>query len=296
MSRNLFGTRPGLYSDHVLLSWLSGIRASSPPKPRSEDLEGFRAAQRLAYDCALAIGNELHEGDTEEDTAAKLQAWLSDHGAPRYLHRPFAWFGEHSRFSGYEGFHDYHPGKRRLKAEDVVILDVSPIVHGYTGDIGYTLSLSPSPALREAQAFLRELRAELPELFMSRLGTAQIWRELDRRLRAAGYTNCHALYPFSTLAHRVYHMSSVHTYLPRVPLESFGLDWFSGLAQNAFLTHGLFKEILNPDHRGSKLGLWAIEPHLGGAGFGAKFEEILVVEPNRAYWLDDDVPHMKQAL
>src|SRR5262249_60087328 len=41
-------------------------------------------------------------------------------------------------------------------------------------------------------------------------------------------------------------------------------------------------------------GLWAIEPHLGGTGFGAKFEELLVVEPGgRAFWLDDDLPHVK---
>lgn len=40
-------------------------------------------------------------------------------------------------------------------------------------------------------------------------------------------------------------------------------------------------------------GLWAIEPHIGAQGFGAKFEELLVVEPDRAFWLDDDVPHRR---
>jgi hypothetical protein len=45
------------------------------------------------------------------------------------------------------------------------------------------------------------------------------------------------------------------------------------------------------EHHGSKLGVWAIEPHLGAEGFGAKFEEILVVTPEGARWLDDQVPH-----
>ncbi|MBL8915834.1 MAG: hypothetical protein JNM17_34365 [Archangium sp.] len=31
---------------------------------------------------------------------------------------------------------------------------------------------------------------------------------------------------------------------------------------------------------------------IGWPGGGAKFEELLVVEPHRAWWLDDDVPHM----
>lgn len=42
-------------------------------------------------------------------------------------------------------------------------------------------------------------------------------------------------------------------------------------------------------------GLWAVEPHLGFRGTGAKFEEILVVtdsgDPEEsAFWLDDDLP------
>lgn len=39
-------------------------------------------------------------------------------------------------------------------------------------------------------------------------------------------------------------------------------------------------------------GLWAIEPHIGKDAFGVKFEEILVVTKNDAYWLDDDLPHV----
>jgi len=30
-----------------------------------------------------------------------------------------------------------------------------------------------------------------------------------------------------------------------------------------------------------------IEPHIRAGEFGAKFEELLIVEPGRAYWLDD---------
>lgn len=45
--------------------------------------------------------------------------------------------------------------------------------------------------------------------------------------------------------------------------------------------------MLNVSHRGLKTGVWAIEPHLRADGWGAKFEELLVVEDGRAYWLDD---------
>jgi len=41
-------------------------------------------------------------------------------------------------------------------------------------------------------------------------------------------------------------------------------------------------------------GLWAFEPHIARGGVGAKWEELLVIEPRRAYWLDDDLPHVRQ--
>ena len=43
-------------------------------------------------------------------------------------------------------------------------------------------------------------------------------------------------------------------------------------------------------------GLWAVEPHLGFRGVGAKFEELLVVTETDAYWLDDDLPHVRRWL
>ncbi|OXH82904.1 Xaa-Pro aminopeptidase, partial [Burkholderia multivorans] len=41
-------------------------------------------------------------------------------------------------------------------------------------------------------------------------------------------------------------------------------------------------------------GLWAVEPHLGFAGVGAKFEELLVITEDDAYWLDDGLPHVRR--
>jgi hypothetical protein len=40
--------------------------------------------------------------------------------------------------------------------------------------------------------------------------------------------------------------------------------------------------------------MWAIEPHLGFRGVGVKFEELLVVTDADAYWLDDDLPHVRR--
>ena len=265
-----------------------------------EEKAGFRAAQRLAYRAAITVAGELREGMTERAAAALLATWLGDHGAWRFLHRPFAWFGAHSRFDGYRGFNDFHPSDAPLRPGDVAILDCSPIVDGYVADIGYTTALGEHAGLPAARALLSRLRADLPGLFASRLPTRAIWREVDRQVREAGFDNCHARYPFRVLGHRVYHVGDRGPRLERLatwrpPIGLLALSWFSLRATAAFLGHAVYPELLSPLHRGSKLGLWAIEPHVGGRGFGAKFEEILVVEPGRAYWLDDQVPHVGAA-
>ncbi|MEK7690477.1 MAG: metallopeptidase family M24, partial [Bdellovibrionota bacterium] len=171
----------------------------------------------------------------------------------------------------------------------VFILDTAPIVDGFVGDIGYTHSLVPHLGLEAAKARLLKFRQDLPGFFSSSLTTAEIWEKVDSETRASGFDNIHAMYPFSVLGHRVY----------KVPFSGMpGLLYPFGFhAYWAGSSRGLLPELLSPHHRGEKTGVWAIEPHIGGNGFGAKFEEILVVDPSdahRAWWLSDDVPHMRK--
>lgn len=255
----------------------------------AEAQAGFKKAQRLAYDCVTQVGQQLRVGMTEREAAELLAEYLKRAGSERFIHRPFAWFGEHSRFDAYSGYGDYHPSDRRLTLDDVVILDISPVVDGYTADVGYTLSLTPNPEMDAAMAFLRELRAEIPALFASAMNPKEIWAIINERIAAAGYDNIHARYPFCVLGHRVFRVKKDAVKARRLALGSFG--WFSLETNLQFLKAG-FSAALTPENIGSKLGLWAVEPHIGWAGGGAKFEEILVVDHHGARWLDDDVPHL----
>ena len=49
----------------------------------------------------------------------------------------------------------------------------------------------------------------------------------------------------------------------------------------------MLPEVLSVSHRGAKTGVWAFEPHIRVGDFGCKFEELLVVDDRRAYWLDE---------
>lgn len=101
--------------------------------PPPAELEKFRTAQRTAYECVTQVATRLREGITERETAELLKKHLSDRGITRYLHTPFAWFGEHAAFDGYANYADYHASDRKLREGEAVVLDVSPMVDGYIG-------------------------------------------------------------------------------------------------------------------------------------------------------------------
>ncbi len=266
--------------------------------PERASIEGFRAAQRIAYAAATTVAAELRPGMTERDAARMLKKDLRARGAKLFLHRPFAWFGEHSRFSPNEGdFHAYHPTDMRLEEGMPFILDVSPIVNGYVADIGYSVCPDETPQMLAAKKFLFQLREDLPGLFASARTIPDIYDEVSSRMTDAGFANCHSLYPFRVLGHRVYRLGPIAQRVRplRLPVELMGTDWFSLQALYAFAKNGVVKELLTAENNGTKVGLWAIEPHLGAGGFGMKFEEILAVTPDgRAFWIDDACPHVQE--
>src|SRR5690606_88035 len=121
-----------------------------------------------------------------------LDTYLADHGVRSFFHRSFVWFGDRTRFKGVRTYFDYLPSQRVVRPGEIVILDVAPIVKGYTCDIGYTISLGDNAELAKAKAHLSELRRDLPGMFEAAQAVGgAIWKDIDQRLRGAGYDNIH---------------------------------------------------------------------------------------------------------
>jgi methionine aminopeptidase len=251
---------------------------SSQQKWSEKDYQGFLAAQELALSGAQYIGSLIQPGWSEKQTASLFESYLRDYGVKAFFHRPFVWFGKRTLFAGIQTYKDFMPTNLKVNEGDSIILDAAPIYRGYASDIGYTMSLGENKEVDEAKAFLEELKIEIPELFKSHTG-AEIWKAVDQRIKTAGYQNCHKLYPFGVLGHRLYKLSSR---FPEVQILRFGWQSIAGLAQ-----HGIFSELLAEFSNSDLNGLWAIEPHIGKGQVGAKFEEILVVTPEKTVWLSD---------
>lgn len=261
-------------------------------------LEGFRRSQQIAYAAVTAVERQLQAGMTERDAAHALHDELQKHGVREYFHQPFAWFGERTAFTNFVTPLQFFPTNQRLKQGMPVILDIAPIVDGHASDIGYACKLGENALHDQMLQDLAPYRTLILEGVRARKNMDEIYRDVDRLIDAQGYRNRHAAYPFSVLAHRV-------SFVPQEARTEFKLAGFGvpaisylfGQLAQATRKAGHVTPLWNA-HRASAHpatpGLWAVEPHIGFRGVGVKWEEILVVTDSDAYWLDDDLPHVKR--
>ncbi|MDR6977059.1 Xaa-Pro aminopeptidase [Streptomyces sp. 3330] len=266
----------------------------------SAELRGFRRVQRLAYECAQAVAAELRPGVTERDAARMLREWLRERGVRDWFHLPFAWFGDRTAFTGFRVPLQFFPTGRRLEPGMPFIPDLAPVYEGYTADIGYSGALGAHPVQERLMADLAAHRELILREVRERRSLREIYADVDRLMVRQGYANRHRAYPFGVIAHKVDRVRE-RRFSPR--LFGFGARSLKGLASDALHGHRegwspLWSPYRFSDHP-PKPGLWAVEPHLGFRGTGAKFEEILVVtnsaDPGEsAFWLDDDLPHVRR--
>ena len=260
------------------------------------DLDGFRATQQLAYGCATAVEAMLEPGITERETARRMRWWLQAQGVKDWFHLPYAWFGDRTSFQGFRVAAQFLPTGRRLEPGMPYILDCAPVVDGYTSDIGYAGCLGDNPTWWRMVDDLAAYRSLIVEQVRARTPLRDVYRAVDALIAEQGYENRHRIYPGAVIAHRVWRLDSR---LPRLRLARFGI-------RSLYRLQGELREArrvgrASPLWNGGEAsnhpatpGLWAVEPHIGLGGIGVKFEEILVVTEDDAFWLDDDLPHVRR--
>ncbi|WUW92811.1 M24 family metallopeptidase [Streptomyces sp. NBC_01451] len=263
-------------------------------------MAGFRRVQRLAYECAEAVAARLEPGITEREAARMQREWLRERGVRDWFHLPFAWFGDRTAFVNFRVPLQFFPTGRRLEPGMPFILDLAPVHRGFAADIGYSGSLGANPVQDRLMADLEAHRELILREVRERRPLRRIYEDVDRLMVRQGYANRHRAYPFGVIAHKIDRVRE-RPWAPR--LFGFGTQSLKGLAGDALRGHRegwspLWSPYRFSDHP-PQPGLWAVEPHLGFRGTGAKFEEILVVtdsaDPQEsAFWLDDDLPHVRR--
>jgi Xaa-Pro aminopeptidase len=270
--------------------------SQSIPAPVSpEDQARFREVQQLAYRCVGEVGAALRPGVTERQAAARIRSWLVEHGVEDWFHIPFAWFGDRTTLKGMRNPLRFFPSNRALEEGMPYILDVAPVVGGYTSDIGYAGCLGENAVWNRMLDDLAEYRTLILEQVRERRLFSEIYDAVDQFAAKHGYEPAHHVYPGRVLAHQVWRVRNPG---PKTVVAGFGNRSLRLLARSLLVG---FEEGWSPlwagsvrsDHRPVP-GMWAIEPHLGFRGVGVKFEELMVVTSDDAFWLDDDLPHVRR--
>jgi Xaa-Pro aminopeptidase len=265
------------------LQTIPGLEYLSPAVnslPDEESLETFLQCQRLAFRAVKEVAGLITEGWTERQAAEMVETYLQDSGVKAYFHYPFAWFGERSKFEGMKKYRQALPSERKIREGEVFILDVAPILQNHSCDVGYTGCVGSNPEFDRAMHFLRGLREEIPAMFEGPASGQAIWETVEKKIMDAGFERVYDKYPYGVLGHRIYTTSEAGS-----RFHFLNMGW---QAYWNFASRGVFGQLLTKSLQGDLTGIWAIEPHLGGKGFGAKFEEILVVDNGKARWLETE--------
>ena len=255
----------------------------------------FRAVQQLAYAAAESVGKSLEPGVTEKQAIQRIREYLLERGVQDWFHTPFAWFGDRTAFSNFWTPLKFFPTQRRLEEGMPFILDCAPVRDGYIADIGYAGCLGTNPIYEQLMHDLAEYRSLIVTRVRDAAPLRQIYRDVDALLARHGYDNRHQVYPGRVIAHQV---GRVHSRLPKFIVAGFGIRALQTLVSDLIVERMHHRSPLWADgeisNHPATPGLWAVEPHIGFRDVGVKFEEILVVPPSGdAYWLDDDLPHVR---
>jgi Xaa-Pro aminopeptidase len=279
-----------------------------------EELRKFRDVQRLAYDSAIAVEAELEVGMTEADVCELLEQAQRAANVHQVFHMPFAWFGDRTLLdpawapdvASEEAFAElstrppegpgFFASDTRLEHGMPVIIDLAPIVDGYSSDIGYSCITGDNAVYDELFAGLEPIRDHLLAGVRAGATLRELYHEVDTIIAEHHWVNCHQHYPDRSLGHLVFRVGPD-------PDRASPIPGFGTAAAETLLTTGLeamatggcypvWNDSDYADHPAAP-GLWAVEPHIGRDGIGVKFEELLVVTDDHAYWLDDELPHTR---
>jgi hypothetical protein len=210
-------------------------------------------------------------------------------GVRSFFHLPVALFGERTTLPAPWSVRRFWPTSRRLRDAEPVILDAAPLIDGRIVDTSRSFTVGVNERHARLLAYNRDYRAHTLAWVRDGVSFQDIAMRVDRDVRAHGWVNCHARHPEAVFGHRVV---ALRGQLRDVGVGGFNVPSLAWFAARTVASRGgrgdspNWNAFSTSDHPPVD-GLWAVEPHIADGDVGVKWEEILVIDRGRAYWLDD---------
>jgi len=262
-----------------------------------EELAQFKHFQQKSFATLEQVKKQLAVGMTEIEVARLIRKTFHQQGVHSYFHVPIALFGERTAYPGKFGQLEALATDKELEENMSIILDAAPIYNGYIVDTSLSTSFGEHQKHKELHLKLEAIRSQLLILVKQRKTFAQIEKHIDSMITDLGAENCHRKHIGEVLGHRVFrHTNRIWRFFRIKQLSVRHVLWL--VWKSLATKKGWMNQSPNWNHRKTSdhkpfEGLWAVEPHFAIDGVGVKFEEIMVITKEDAYWLDDDLPHVK---
>ncbi|HEY2774533.1 MAG TPA: M24 family metallopeptidase [Candidatus Binatia bacterium] len=265
-----------------------------------EQLQRFRTLQRQVFATLERVAATLEPGISEKEATRELRREFRGQGVTTYFHVPVALFGERTTYPGDFGELGALPTDRVLREDDALIVDAAPLLDGFMIDCSLAVPRpgADTATFREADALLAHCRTHILERARERANMREVAREIDVLIREAGFENCHKKHIGKVLGHRVTRSLGGWLGGQRIwglaPLPVSYFFAYSFVAANAAASFTPNWNATRQSDCPLQSGIWAVEPHVARGETGAKFEEMLVVTDDDAFWLDDELPHHRR--
>ncbi len=204
--------------------------------------EGFLAAQRLTSSVARRLASELRPGMTERSIAELAERYADALGASGTWGPNLVGAGPGNLVC----HPDSPPTDRAIEPVDLVWLDLTPTVDGWLGDYALSVVFGDDAVRRQLVDDCRRLQLEIIAAARPGMPANELFGFAAGRFEAEG-------------------------------LELLDLLGNIGHSQGREFAEFGF---IDPSNPAPMWAGWTIEPHLGRAGLGAKFEEIIWLGPD----------------
>ena len=262
-----------------------------------EELEHFKQYQQASYKTLETVKNELKVGMTEIETARRIRKAFHQQGVHSYFHVPVALFGERTGYPGDFGQFEALATDKKLQQGMAIILDAAPIYNGYIVDTSLSTSFGENSQQVKLHRELPYFRDQILKMVNQQKTFKDIELAMDERIKSLGAENCHRKHIGEVMGHRIFKATGfLWKYFKFKQLSIKHVAWL--FWKSLATKKGWINDSPNWNHRYTSKhkpfeGLWAVEPHFAVDGIGVKFEEIMVITKDDAYWLDDDLPHTR---
>lgn len=165
-----------------------------------KDIEQYRSVQQIAKDTIAFLCSYIQEGVTEREIVETAEKYMRDKGVCSFWYHnigAFVFVGERTTIS--ISGREYKPTDTKVKADDLVTVDLAPAINGFWGDFARSFVIqkgkmvepeqSTSSEVIEGIAAETRLHLKFREFITQEMSLGEIYIRMNLLINELGFEN-----------------------------------------------------------------------------------------------------------